>query len=102
MGTPGEQQPTSDGTAAAVCGECGHADSTVRDLGLRLPYLLCDPCFDDLVATRALAGPLPLSRVLDDVLAGTDPLEAGRRSDTWRRNPPDDEQDPPAREDRPA
>jgi hypothetical protein len=102
MGTPGEQQPTSDATAAAVCGECGHSDSTVRDLDLKAPYLLCDPCFDDLVATRTASAVLPLSRVLDDVLAGTDPLEAGRRSDTWRRNAPA-EPDPPAQqEDQPA
>lgn len=100
MGTPGEQQ---DAATAGTCGECGHSDDTVRSLGLRIPYDLCDPCFDDLVATRTLAGPLPLSRILDDVLAGADPLEAGRRSDTWRRTaPPDDEQDPPAREDQPA
>ena len=97
------QQPTDDTTTTKACGECGHSDDTVRDLGLQIPYGVCTPCFDDLVATRTLAGPLPLSRVLDDVLAGTDPLEAGRRSDTWRRNgPADDEQDPPAREDQPA
>ena len=89
MGTPGDDQPPdAEGTPPAVCGECGHTDDTVRDLGLKTPALLCDPCFDDLVATRTLAGPLPLSRVLDDVLTGTDPLDAGRRSDTWRRTAP--------------
>ncbi|MFJ1992992.1 hypothetical protein [Streptomyces asiaticus] len=107
MGTRGDHhQPdhTDDDTSpAVVCGECGHSDDTVRDLGLKTPILLCDPCFDDLVATRTLAGPLPLSRILDDVLTGQDPLEAGRRSDTWRRNAP--EPDQPAdseREDRTA
>ena len=84
MGAPENQQPTSAGT----CSECGHTDDTVRDLGLKTPIALCDPCFDDLKATRTLAGPLPLSRILGDVLAGADPLQAGRRSDTWRRNAP--------------
>lgn len=84
MGASENQQP-ADGTAVATCDECGHTDDTVRDLGLKTPIALCDPCFDDLKATRALAGPLPLSRVLGDVLAGADPLQAGRRSDTWRR-----------------
>ncbi|EFL29445.1 hypothetical protein SSOG_09159 [Streptomyces himastatinicus ATCC 53653] len=104
MGALEDQQPDDASTAAAeTCRECGHADPTVRDLGLRAPYPLCDPCFNDLVATRTLGGPLPLSRILDDVLTGTDPLEAGRRSDTWRRNSPaPDEPGPSAREDRPA
>ncbi|WP_030186274.1 hypothetical protein [Streptomyces capuensis] len=84
MGASENQQPTS----ANMCAECGHTDNTVRDLGLKTPLALCDPCFDDLKATRTLAGPLPLSRVLDDALLGADPLEAGRRSDTWRRNAP--------------
>ncbi|MGP3984970.1 hypothetical protein [Streptomyces sp. KR80] len=53
------------------CGECGRADDgTVRDLGLRIPYALCDSCFRDLVATRTLAEPLPLSRVLEDLADG--------------------------------
>ena len=106
MGTRGDHdQPdnTDDTTTPpAVCSECGTADDTVRDLGLRTPIQLCDPCFDDLVATRTLAGPLPLSRVLDDVLTGADPLEAGRRSDTWRRTAPDDGPSEDVREDRPA
>jgi hypothetical protein len=104
MGTRGDhQQPTDDATPPATCGECGHADDTVRDLGLKTPIPLCDPCFDDLIATRTLAGPLPLSHILDDVLTGMDSLQAGRRSDTWRRNPPDDDQPgPTARDDLPA
>lgn len=106
MGTRGDHdQPdnTNDTTTPpAVCSECGTADDTVRDLGLKIPYALCDPCFDDLVATRTLAGPLPLSRVLDDALLGADPLQAGRRSDTWRRNAPDDEPPAATREDLPA
>ncbi|MFH8813054.1 hypothetical protein ACH4GZ_38645 [Streptomyces hygroscopicus] len=99
MGTPGEQQPAAVG---GTCGECGHVDDTVRSLGLKIPYDLCDPCFDDLVAARTLAGPLPLSRVLDDALRGADPLQAGRRSDTWRRNAPEPEPDDDEREDRSA
>ncbi|GHJ34292.1 hypothetical protein ACFV4E_22775 [Streptomyces hygroscopicus] len=99
MGTPGEQQPAAVG---GTCGECGHADDTVRDLGLKIPYPLCDPCFDDLVAARTLAGPLPLSRVLDDAFHGADPLEAGRPSDTWRRTSPQPEPTDDEREDRPA
>jgi hypothetical protein len=104
MGTPGDnQQPADTSATAAVCGECGHTDGTVRSLGLKIPYELCDPCFDELRAIRAVAEVLPISRVLDDVLTGTDPLEAGRRSDTWRRNPPAvDEPGPATREDRPA
>lgn len=98
MGTPGEQPAT----AAAACGECGHTDDTVRDLGLKIPYLLCDPCFDDLVATRTLAGPLPFSRILDDALTGMDPLEASRRSDTWRRTAPEPEPTKEPREDQSA
>ncbi|WP_448334023.1 hypothetical protein [Streptomyces sp. DSM 41534] len=109
MGTRGDHHEQPDNadddtdTTAAVCGECGHSDDTVRDLGLRIPYLLCDPCFDDLVAIRTASGPLPLSRILDDALTATDPLQAGRRSDTWRRTAP--EHDEPAdseREDRTA
>lgn len=108
MGALEDQQPDDDTAAdtaadSETCGECGHSDDTVRDLGLRLPYLVCDTCFDDLVATRTAAAVLPLSRILDDVLTGTDPPAAGRRSDTWRRNPPaTDEPGPFAREDRPA
>jgi hypothetical protein len=108
MGTRGDHhQPdhTDDDTTtpAAVCSECGHSDSTVRDLGLKIPYDLCDPCFDDLVAIRTAAGPLPLSRILDDALTGTDPLQAGRRSDTWRRTTPQpDEPAADEREDRTA
>ncbi|MFJ2202415.1 hypothetical protein [Streptomyces violaceusniger] len=105
MGTRGDHhQPdhTDDDTAttAAVCGECGHTDDTVRDLGLRIPYPLCDPCFDDLVAARTLAGPLPLSRILDDALTAADPLQAGRRSDTWRRTAPEPDEPGPAEEPR--
>lgn len=104
MGALEDQQPDDDTAAdSETCGECGHSDDTVRDLGLRLPYLVCDPCFDDLVATRTAAAVLPLSRILDDVLTGQDPPAAGRRSDTWRRTAPaDDEPGPTAREDRPA
>ncbi|MFD8384315.1 hypothetical protein ACFV2X_38335 [Streptomyces sp. NPDC059679] len=89
MGASENEQQLDDGAADATCDECGHTDDTVRDLGLKQPIALCDPCFDDLKATRTLAGPLPLSRVLGDVLTGADPLEAGRRSDTWRRTAPD-------------
>ncbi|MBH5334692.1 hypothetical protein IHE55_07755 [Streptomyces pactum] len=42
----------------------------MRDLGLRVRYGLCDPCFTDLVAARTLSGPLPLSRILDDLPGG--------------------------------
>lgn len=106
MGTAGNsnghQQPADTGAAVAACSECGSIDDTVRDLGLKHPIWLCDPCFDDLVATRTLAGPLPLSRILDDALHGTDPIEAGRRSDTWRRHAPDDGTAEEPREDRTA
>ncbi|MGY0065181.1 hypothetical protein ACWY4P_53675 (plasmid) [Streptomyces sp. LZ34] len=101
MGASENQQP-ADSAAAAACDECGTADDTVRDMGLRTPIQLCDPCFDDLIAIRTLAGPLPLSRVLDDVLTGADPLEAGRRSDTWRRTAPAAEPADDEREDRTA
>lgn len=101
MGASENQQP-ADSTAAATCDECGHGDDTVRDLGLKQSIPLCDPCFGDLVATRTLAGPLPLSRVLDDALHGADPLQAGRRSDTWRRNAPDPEPVEESQEDRTA
>lgn len=90
MGASGEQKTDTGSTGnAASCHECGHVDDTVRDLGLRTPIALCDPCYDDLTAHRTLAGPLPLSRILDDALTGTDPVQAGRRSDTWRRNAPE-------------
>lgn len=94
MGTRGDHhQPdhTDDDTAttAAVCGECGHTDDTVRSLGLKIPYDLCDPCFAELTAIRTVAEVLPVSRILDDVLHGADPLQAGRRSDTWRRATPE-------------
>lgn len=106
MGARGDHdQPdnTDDTTTPpTVCSECGTANDTVRDLGLKTPYALCDPCFDDLTATRMLAGPLPLSRVLDDALHGADPLQAGRRSDTWRRTAPDDGPVEEPREDRTA
>lgn len=99
MGTPGEQQPTAaDGT----CGECGHVDDTVRSLGLKIPYDLCDPCFAELTAIRNVAEVLPVSRILDDVLTGQDPLEAGRRSDIWRRNAPEPEPAEEPREDQSA
>jgi hypothetical protein len=103
MGASGDQQPasTSTSTADETCGECGHTDDTVRDLGLKIRYALCDPCFEDLVTVRTVAGPLPLSRVLDDVLVGTDPPAAGRRSDAWRRTAPA-EPEPGTREDRTA
>lgn len=101
MGAPENQQPASR-AADATCGECGHTDNTVRDLGLKQPIALCDPCFNDLTATRTLAGPLPLSRVLGDVLTGADPLDAGRRSDTWRRNAPEPEPADVPREDQSA
>ena len=99
--TNGQQQPDTE-TAAEACDECGHCDDTVRTLGLRIPYNLCDPCFAELTTIRTMAGPLPLSRVLDDVLHGTDPLQAGRRSDTWRRTAPDPEPAEEPREDRTA
>ncbi|MGW5691515.1 hypothetical protein ACWEWX_11290 [Streptomyces asiaticus] len=93
MGTPGEQP--SAAAARGTCGECGHVDDTVRTLGLKIPYDLCDPCFAELTAIRNAAEVLPVSRILDDVLTGQDPLEAGRRSDTWRRTAPaDDKPDP--------
>ncbi|MFH8367598.1 hypothetical protein [Streptomyces sp. NPDC018031] len=52
------------------CRECGYRDPTVRDLGLAIRYALCDPCFEDLVAARTLGGPLPLSRIIDDLTSG--------------------------------
>lgn len=85
MGTRGEQQPAAGGT----CSECGHVDETVRSLGLKIPYDLCDPCFAELTTIRTVAEVLPVSRILNDALHGADPLEAGRRSDTWRRNAPE-------------
>ena len=103
MGTRGEQQqPADGGTPPPVCDECGYADDTVRSLGLKVPYDLCDPCFAELTTIRTLAGPLPLSRVLDDALHGADPLEAGRRSDTWRRTTPEPEPTEEPREDQSA
>ncbi|CAM5502980.1 MULTISPECIES: hypothetical protein [Streptomyces] len=100
MGTPGEQQPAASAAANGTCGECGHTDDTVRDLGLKIRYALCDPCFAELTAIRTVAEVLPVSRVLDDVLTGMDPLEAGRRSHTWRRNAPESDEPGPAGEPR--
>ncbi|WP_283467441.1 hypothetical protein [Streptomyces sp. PH10-H1] len=70
----------------AACDECGRADRTVRDLGLRDPLVLCDACFRALLEVRVGRQPLPLSEVLADVAEGRDPPQAQRlRTERARR-----------------